>query len=113
MNHTPSPVLTMFNPFKNGSAKTQEPAETESQDPVDLRMAERKDVFADILLKTSAGLKKTGIILDLSDCGARLRFVSADCMSEQVLVQVPRLRLKRVGRVRWKTRTDVGVEFID
>ena len=103
----------MFNPFKSGSSKNPAPAEPESQDPVDLRMAERQDVFADILLKTSSGLKKTGIILDMSDCGARLRFVSADCMTEQVLVQVPRMRLKRVGRVRWKTRTDVGVEFID
>lgn len=93
--------------------RADQPVEAEPEAPCELRNAEREDVFADIILQTTSGLKKQGIVLDLSQCGARLRFVAADCMTEKVRVEIPRLRMKRIARVRWQTRTDLGVEFID
>ncbi len=104
----------MFNALKHSlSPRGKAQVDAEPVGPVELRMADRKDVFADAVLNTSIGEKKQGIVLDMSQCGARLRFVTADSVSEGVQVEIPRLRLKRRARVRWKTRTDLGIEFID
>ena len=81
--------------------------------PTELRFAPRRDTFADMKLQTSSGRDLKGIVLDVSQTGARLRFVAADSLTEMVRIDVPRLNLRKRARVRWKTRTDVGVEFLN
>jgi len=103
----------MLNALKNSITGKRDPQPETPETPEDLRMAMRDDVFADVIVATGIGQKKQGIALDVSHCGARLRFVSTDSLTENIVLEVPRLRLKRRGRVRWKTRTDVGIEYID
>ncbi|MEM6534858.1 MAG: PilZ domain-containing protein [Pseudomonadota bacterium] len=80
--------------------------------PTELRFSPRRNVFADLSLQTSNGQDMKGVVLDVSQCGARLRFVAADCMTERVRIDIPRLKIKKSARVRWRTRTDIGVEFL-
>ena len=78
------------------------------------RNAERSDVYADVIAMSNAGryLKK-GIALDLSPTGTRLRFENGDSLLDGMVVKISRYGIKRKARMRWRTRTDVGIEFLD
>jgi len=104
----------MFKALKKSLTKSGVQPEADSADaPSDLRLGKREDVFADAVIRTTIGQKKQGVVLDVSHCGARLRVVSAESLTERVQIEIPRLQLKRTARVRWRTRTDIGLEYID
>ena len=56
---------------------------------------------------------KKGIALDLSRDGTRVRFQNSDSLLDGMVVSISRYGIKRKARMRWRTRTDVGVEFLD
>lgn len=99
----------MFQLFK----KSQAQATPIDVAPKDLRLAHRTDTFADATIRTPEGQAKKGVVLDISPCGARLRFVATESLGENISVRIPRLQLQRKARIRWATRTDIGVEFTD
>jgi hypothetical protein len=81
---------------------------------VERRRAERNDTYADVVAKSNKGrVLKRGIVLDLSASGARLRFENGDSLLDGMIVNIARYGVKRRSRMRWRTRTDVGVEFVD
>ena len=78
------------------------------------RTAERNDTYADVVAKSNNGrFLKRGIALDLSANGARLRFENGDSLLDGMVVNIARYGIKRRGKMRWRTRTDVGVEFVE
>lgn len=81
---------------------------------VERRDAERNDTYADVVAKSTRGrVLKRGIVLDLSANGARLRFENGDSLLDGMVVNIARYGVKRRSRMRWRTRTDVGVEFVE
>jgi len=81
---------------------------------VERRAAERNDTYADVVAKSNSGrFLKRGIALDLSANGARLRFENGDSLLDGMVVNISRYGVKRRGKMRWRTKTDVGVEFIN
>lgn len=102
----------MFGWFKT---KKQDPVEPLPEpEPEERRVAERNDTYADVVAKSNSGrFLKKGIALDLSANGARLRFENGDSLLDGMQVNIARYGIKRRGKMRWRTRTDVGVEFLD
>lgn len=95
-------------------AKEPEIAVEEEAEIVERRVAERNDTYADVVAKSNSGrFLKRGIALDLSANGARLRFENGDSLLDGMIVNISRYGVKRRGRMRWRTRTDVGIEFIN
>lgn len=102
----------MFDWFKR--AKEPEIGVEEEAEIVERRVAERNDTYADVVAKSNSGrFLKRGIALDLSANGARLRFENGDSLLDGMIVNISRYGVKRRGRMRWRTRTDVGIEFIN
>ncbi|MCR9080431.1 MAG: PilZ domain-containing protein [Hyphomonadaceae bacterium] len=102
----------MFDWFKR--AKEPEIGVEEEAEIVERRVAERNDTYADVVAKSNSGrFLKRGIALDLSANGARLRFENGDSLLDGMVVNISRYGVKRRGRMRWRTRTDVGIEFIN
>lgn len=90
------------------------PELVEEPEQVERRKAERSDTYADVVAKSNSGrFLKKGIALDLSADGARLRFENGDSLLDGMEVNIARYGIKRRGRMRWRTRTDVGVEFLE
>ncbi|MEM9841364.1 MAG: PilZ domain-containing protein [Pseudomonadota bacterium] len=78
------------------------------------RRSNRRDVYADaVAISNSGRFLKKGIALDLSSDGTRLRFENGDSLLDGMTVNIARYGIKRRARMCWRTRTDVGVEFID
>ena len=96
--------------------RAEKPADTSEVEPemVERRRAERSDVYADVVATSNAGryLKK-GIALDLSPTGTRLRFENGDSLLDGMVINISRYGIKRKARMCWRTRTDVGIEFLD
>jgi hypothetical protein len=86
----------------------------ETTDMVERRRSERRDVYADVVAMSDAGrFLKKGIALDLSRDGTRVRFQNSDSLLDGMIVNISRYGIKRRARMRWRTRTDIGVEFLD
>jgi len=80
--------------------------------PVDRRSAKRQNTYADIVAVSANGAnRKRGIVLDLSDTGARIRFEYGDGMVDGMLIKIARYGIVKPASVRWRTRTDVGITF--
>ena len=102
----------MFGWFKR--AKEPEIGVEEEVEDVERRAAPRNDTYADVVAKSNSGrFLKRGIALDLSANGARLRFENGDSLLDGMIVNISRYGVKKRGVMRWRTRTDVGVEFLD
>lgn len=94
--------------------KIPEITEDEASDMVERRRSERRDVYADVVTMSDGGrFLKKGIALDLSRDGTRVRFQNSDSLLDGMIVSISRYGIKRRARMRWRTRTDVGVEFLD
>jgi len=90
--------------------------DTELMEPevTERRRSERSDVFADVVAISNKGrFLKKGIALDLSADGTRLRFENGDRLLDGMVISIARYGIKRRARMRWRNRTDVGVEFLD
>ncbi len=102
----------MFGWFKGKKEEIIEPVQEPEQQ--ERRGTDRADTYADVVAKSNSGrFLKKGIALDLSANGARLRFENGDSLLDGMQVNIARYGIKRRGRMRWRTRTDVGVEFLD
>lgn len=102
----------MFGWFRRG----KDPVDTAEVEPetVERRRSERRDVYADVVAMSNAGrFVKKGVALDLSRDGTRVRFQNSDSLLDGMIVNISRYGIKRKARMRWRTRTDVGVEFLD
>ena len=85
-----------------------------STDPAasERRALPRKATYADVIaVSEGGGTQKRGIVLDLSDQGARLRLEYSDGLLDGMIVKIARYGVTRPAIVRWRTRMDVGVEF--
>lgn len=94
----------------------EKPADTSEVAPetVERRRAERSGVFADVVTMTDGGrFLKNGVALDLSPNGTRIRFENGDSLLDGMVVKIARYGIKRKARMCWRTRTDVGIEFLD
>lgn len=81
---------------------------------VERRRSERSNVFADAVAISNHGHHtKKGVALDLSPDGSRIRFENGDSLVDGMEVKIARYGIKRRARMRWRTRTDVGIEFLD
>ena len=84
------------------------------EEPTERRASERSDTYADAVALSDKGrFLKKGIALDLSANGSRLRFENGDSLNDGMVVSIARYGIKRRARTRWRTRTDIGVEFLD
>lgn len=102
----------MFGWFRLGRTPTITIQET--PESAERRTAERNDVYADVVAMTSGGrFLKKGVALDLSRDGTRIRFENGDSLLDGMVVNISRYGIKRKARLRWRTRTDVGIEFLD
>ncbi|MEL7111125.1 MAG: PilZ domain-containing protein [Pseudomonadota bacterium] len=102
----------MFGWFRSG--KNREDTTELELEEVERRRSERRDVYADVVAMSNAGryLNK-GIALDLSRDGTRIRFQNSDSLLDGMVVNISRYGIKRKARMCWRTRTDVGIEFLD
>lgn len=102
----------MFGWFRGG--KNREDTTDLEVEEVERRRSERRDVYADVVAMSNAGryLNK-GIALDLSRDGTRIRFQNSDSLLDGMVVNISRYGIKRKARMCWRTRTDVGIEFLD
>lgn len=89
--------------------------EVEEESTLIEREAERQNAYAEAIVQTRHGQEKRGVLIDISDTGARIRFVSADGVvpDDMIRVIVPLKRIKRVAMIKWKDKTDIGVKFRD
>jgi len=102
----------VFGLFKR--AEDPEIEVVEEPEMIERRSAQRNDTYADVVAVSNSGrFLKRGIALDLSANGARLRFENGDSLLDGMVVKISRYGVKRRGRMRWRTKTDVGVEFIN
>ena len=88
-------------------------AETD-QEPASKRGNDRQNAYAEAKVTTLHGMEKRGVILNLSDVGAKIRFVSADGLvkDDTISISIPRHNLKCRAIVQWKDKTDIGLRFI-
>ena len=102
----------MFGLFqKKKNAEETVVSEPEAQER---RASERRNVYADaVAISNNGRFLKKGVALDLSANGSRLRFENGDSLVDGMVVSIARYGIKRPARMRWRTRTDVGIEFID
>ncbi|MEL7040303.1 MAG: hypothetical protein AAGL90_02195 [Pseudomonadota bacterium] len=98
--------------LKRGNRASDTPVE--APEMAERRRSNRRDVYADaVAISNSGRFLKKGIALDLSSDGTRLRFENGDSLLDGMTVNIARYGIKRRARMCWRTRTDVGVEFID
>lgn len=77
------------------------------------RRAEREAVYAEATLISRSGVEKRGILMDMSETGVRMRFVSSDGLLPGDMVKVKAIlkSFRGIGTVRWKDKTDIGIEI--
>ncbi len=76
--------------------------------------SERAATWADCEICWDGSLRgENGILMDISDTGARVRFFHRGIMPEEVRIIVPRLGLNRRASVVRRDETDIGLHFID
>ena len=103
----------MLKLFRKRSTAVVDLAPVSQTRPVERRSTQRQDTYADIAAVSATGTnRKRGIVLDLSDSGARIRFEYGDGMIDGMLIKIARYGIIKSANVRWRTRTDVGIEFV-
>lgn len=101
----------MFGLFRR---KKVEEIEIEEPEVVERRRSERRDIYADaVAISNNGRFLKKGVALDLSATGTRLRFENGDSLLDGMIVNIARYGIKRRAIMRWRTRTDVGIEFLE
>ncbi len=77
------------------------------------RAFERKDAWAVCKVILKFGHEREGVLLDLSDGGARVRFRSRGQLSPTVRIVSGRMGLDRMAKVVWQDTFDAGLQFVD
>ena len=103
----------MFNWLKKQDDPVTEASPQVAETP-ERRTAQRENTYANIVAVSEHGsYKRRGIVLDLSDTGARVRLEAGDTLVDGMTVKIARYGIARKAKTRWKTRMDVGLEFVD
>lgn len=79
---------------------------------VDQRRALRKGTWCVCQIMTREGAVREGVILDVSETGARVRFRDRGELPRIVKIKASRIGLHRFARVVWQRIPDAGLEFI-
>ncbi len=72
----------------------------------------RENCWYTCTIRLAGGGSMEGIMVDRTDQGARIRFVSHSRLSDTVILRVPRLGWQRKAQVVWQTRGDAGLRFL-
>ncbi|MEL8054770.1 MAG: PilZ domain-containing protein [Pseudomonadota bacterium] len=93
--------------------KAEEQADESLLDELAPRREDRQSAYAEAILISRSGIEKRGILMDMSEHGARMRFVSSDGLLPGDMVKVRALlkSFRGIGVVRWKDKTDIGIQF--
>lgn len=81
--------------------------------PVKRPRAEREGTWADCELHWYGAGGVNGVLMDVSDTGARVRFVHRGALPGRVRLTCARLKLNRTAEVVRRDGTDVGLKFVD
>lgn len=85
----------------------------EDEIDADRRDVHRKDVYADAIVLSHEGTcVNDAILLDISESGARLRFSNNAEIDGPLWIKIRRFRIELEATPVWRSRTDVGVEFV-
>ena len=98
----------MFSWFKNGKSHAEAvdvPALT-PRDP-------RTNMFAEAYIITQFRMKLHGALVDLSETGARLRFMtlSGVAVRDQIDIRVPLKNINGKATVVWRDQNEIGIEY--
>lgn len=107
----------MFGWFQNKQHSTDNDVELDlaeiDEAPEERREADREDVYADAVVQSHYGTcLNRAIILDISKTGARLRFTNNSEIDGVLNIKISRFRIERQAQPVWRSRTDVGIQFI-
>lgn len=75
--------------------------------------SERESTWAECELSWFGTSGVDGILMDLSETGARVRFVHRSAIPRRVRLVAPRLKVDREAEVVRRDDSDVGLRFID
>jgi hypothetical protein len=106
----------MFGLFKSKKAKvTRGDATAEAaSEQTERRAKGRANTYADMVAISGNGHnRRRGIVLDLSETGARVRLEAGDNLVDGMTVKIGRYSITRKAVTRWRTRTDLGIEFVN
>lgn len=78
----------------------------------DMRRSARKELWCECSLTAQGAELREGVILDISQRGARVRFRRRGSLPDIVQIRAARIGLNRTARVAWQTVFDAGLEFI-
>jgi hypothetical protein len=76
------------------------------------RRAERDDAYVECLVSTGGRHAEKGVIVDISETGARIRFNHRSTLPETVRLKALRLKLDRPAQVIWRDFNEVGLKFL-
>lgn len=76
------------------------------------RGSARERTFAQCSITTDYGYTVSGIVIDISDTGARIRFRHHYRLAQHVTLKASRLGLKQRCEVVWQFGSDVGLRFV-
>ncbi len=85
----------------------QAPAKTPQK-----RRAGRDDTYVECLVSTGGHHTERGVIVDISETGARVRFSHRSTLPSTVRIKALRLQLDRPAKVVWQDFNEVGLKFL-
>ena len=74
--------------------------------------AVRDDTYVECAVSTGPGHLERGIVVDVSETGARIRFYSRWTLPGRVRISAPRLGLDREAEVVWQDFNEAGLKFL-
>lgn len=76
------------------------------------RASVRSNTFAQCSLTSQSGYTVSGIVIDTSPTGVRVRFRHHYRLNRFVLVKASRLHINRRAEVVWQFGSDAGLKFV-
>lgn len=104
-SHKSPPVPDISRALKRAAAPQVSQAPAVSDEPCGCH------VWAGISISTPCGLHQDGVVLELSERHAHLRFVSRAHVPDEIQLNIPRLSLHVPARVMRQDGNDLFVEF--
>jgi len=104
----------MFGWFKKSGPEAVKVDLSTPEESQERRAVERRNTYADIVAVSDGGRnKKRGIVLDLSDTGARVRLEGGDKIVDGMTLKIPRYGITCQAEARWTRHNDIGIVFVD
>ncbi|MEM6535817.1 MAG: PilZ domain-containing protein [Pseudomonadota bacterium] len=77
------------------------------------RKYRRRDAWAVCNVISREGHRVDGVLLNLSESGARVRFRSRSSLPNVVRLSSSRYKINRIAHVVWQDTYDAGLHFVD